>query len=87
MLILQVEQLHTKQKTGRSLMAFSTVAAPACFAASLLQEAKNLSHQAPKQGWHSQAGKQLNIFNYCGYALDIVSPGESSAGSLPYKKR
>ncbi len=61
MLILQVGQLHTEQRTGRSLMSFSTVAAPACFVASLPQEAKNLSHEAPKQGWHSEAGKRVYL--------------------------
>ena len=88
MLMLQVAQNHIEQGTSRSIRAHSTFAVPACLAASLPQAYRlAVPSETPKQPWQTRPGKNFCSLNYCGYELDIVSPCESSAGGLPFKKR
>ena len=88
MLILLVGKLNSEQGTGRTTVAFSTVAAPSCLTAFLPCEGKQLRHEATIiRPWQVRSEKHFNSMNYSGIDLDYTSPCESPLGRLPHSKR
>lgn len=89
MLMLDLAQPHMAQRTGRLSLAFSPVAVPACFVASLPQDDKESTQETGKRSWQAQSGHNFGRLagNYSGCEIEISSSSESPASALPQNKR